>query len=442
MRKPSWHSDAECANRRRGARIAAGSLVRATALVVLCSLSSISCAERDVDLPGSGGQTIVQLRVTRPTPVVIVLAVDDAETVSGDTLRADVHGALSRGLDRLRDKARSSSQCGNSDPAEWNPGELRVVVVRPSAPDDEALLAAPTLPGLSLSTLTWSATEIDALTKATELALTARLATPGEPFRPLRAVRRTVELLGGLRAPINSDEAALLGVLPNDERSVDVLLAATRDDESTGEPADEIVNSQLLAQTGTWPTFATLGPFGAEDDVGCSPVGASGTRLEAWSSAVGGQRLTWPCSQPLPDFPTGPIAHCGPRCTPRRLEVEPSGRALCRVTVDQPDLERCAPELGWSDPAGADGVPRPTRVNRSGTKLRRCEVRQLEGADLIACRTSLDCAGCAPGYCATEVPALLRTQECPATHHPFPLRFIGGARAAASWVRAVCEIEP
>ncbi len=68
-----------------------------------------------------------------------------------------------------------------------------------------------------------------------------------------------------------------------------------------------------------------------------------------------------------------------------------------------------------------------------------CEIRQLEGSALASCVSSLDCADCEPGWCATQVPDLL--DHCEKAPNPF--RFVGGAdRAARVTAEIRCEAAP
>ena len=66
-------------------------------------------------------------------PVVIVLVVNDAPAPSAAALRAKVAESVHAGL--LSEIDERWGSCGSPDPAAWHPGDMRVVVARPIAPD-------------------------------------------------------------------------------------------------------------------------------------------------------------------------------------------------------------------------------------------------------------------------------------------------------------------
>jgi len=130
--------------------------------------------------------------------------------------------------------------------------------------------------------------------------------------------------------------------------------------------------------------------------------------------SASGSQISW-------DFTLGQA----PECLSRRVPVD-DGVGVCRLLVELEDDRACPEAAGWVDPlSGSERRPR-VRETESGPR-RSCEVQQLEGTALDACRTSEDCSGCEPGWCVTEVPSLLAA--CPGSH-PFPFRFAAGAGEA------------
>jgi hypothetical protein len=75
-----------------------------------------------------------------------------------------------------------------------------------------------------------------------------------------------------------------------------------------------------------------------------------------------------------------------------------------------------------------------------GVKVRRCEIAQLTGAKLEACRSTLECSGCGSGFCATEVPKLDQSEYCGAEYF-WPLRFVGGALPPGVFFTGTCQTE-
>jgi len=129
------------------------------------------------------------------------------------------------------------------------------------------------------------------------------------------------------------------------------------------------------------------------------------------SPGSSGTQISWP-------FTLGEAPECLSRPVPRE-----EGVAVCRILVELADDTACPEASGWSDPlSGSEPKPR-LRSTESGRR-RTCEIRQLEGLALEACRTSEDCAECEPGWCVTDLPTLLA--NCPDSE-PFPFRFTGGS---------------
>jgi hypothetical protein len=403
-----------------------------TLLLGSAVLAAAACNPAPVAIePHSTAQHTIGGWLMEESPIIMLVVADDADTTDAAALRDRVAGSVRAGLLHVREERFGS--CGNPDPAAWHPGDVRVIVARPSAPDGAALLTPLDSPALAWITQTSSNTEIDAVVAAATEALGQRLAQPGEVYRPLRAARRALDLVNGARAPESAAETALKASLPEDAIKL-VLVASTRDDEDTTPVAALLPDEATLGTS----SIAVVGPF--TPMAGTCWIGAPGnTRLEAWSKALSWQRvITWPCDdQHIWDglISTG-WCDGGPVCEPWPIAVSADGVADCQVLIDQADLGACDPTHGFHDPGG-----KATFVDRQGTKLRRCEVAALEGADLQSCRESLDCSGCPSGWCVTEVPELADLWTCEPGTFQWPLRFIGGAEIAeGGWIDITCNV--
>lgn len=372
-------------------------------------------------------------------PEVIVLVVDDAATPEAAQLRAQIVESVRAGLeDAIRDRW---SGCGNPDPAAFHPGDIRLVIARPSAPDDVALLTPTELPSLAWITKRSTADEVKTVTAGAAAALEQRFATAGELYRPLRAAKRAVELVKGARPPVTDAEAAFVAsLLP--EVWVRLVVASTRDDEDTVS-----VNTLVIDPSSRQSSIniGVVGPFAASGST-CKIFKPGDTRLELWASKnptasqAPASLVKWPCDEQASWYQllASCCVDCGARCEDRVPTVSEEGVAACRAYVDQTDLERCDPARGVQDPDG-----KPTFIERQGAQLRRCEVLQLTGAALEACRFTLDCSGCPSGFCATEVPELTLLDQCEPGKRVSSLRFVGGALdAPGGYIHTECDTQP
>lgn len=394
-----------------------------------------ACDSKSVVAPpvSSSSQVGFDGKLIWSSPVIIVLVVDDAATTEAAGLRAQVVDIVRTGLLSEVDH-RWGSSCGNPDPAAWHPGDMRVVLARPSAPDGEALLTSIEMPALAWTTKHSTAEEVDVVAAATAKALEDRLAGAGEPYRPLRAAKRAMDLVNGARPPESDSEAALVASLPP-KALARLLIASGRDDNDVSS-----VESLALAPEddpfGAPDWDEILGPFTAQSGT-CHTDGQGKTRLEAWGNKDRAQLAPWPCDADptVKGILTFGGADCWTACHDHPLPVAPDGTTDCRIFIDQDDLDRCEPERGHHDPDG-----KPELIDRNGKTLRRCEVNQLTGAALDACRTSLACPNCSSGFCATQVPELTHAQYCEAGQHDWPLRYTGEAIGAPSdWIHVVCN---
>ncbi|MCC6526091.1 MAG: hypothetical protein IT373_25820 [Polyangiaceae bacterium] len=346
--------------------------------------------------------------------LVIVLVVDDADTPDAAALRGRVLEALAGSL---LSEVDDRFGCGPGDPARWRPAELRVVVARPSAPDAEALVTPIDTPALDWIEPVATVADAEAVRAATGQVLAARLALPGETFRPLHAAQRVMDLLSGARPPEAASETAFVSSL-RETTFVQVVVAGTRDDEDTAPVASLAPGVGTSSAVYLVPTTVIL-PATAFD-YGCTPTPGT-TRLEAWDANA--SLYGWPCTDQAEWDGMLRVSwvDCGPWCESNPITVDLAGRAACTFYVDQPDLAQCDPVFGWRDPDGT-----ATLVDHAGTSYRRCEIVQLEGAALDSCRTSLACPDCTSGFCVTEVPELTYG-TCGPGEHRWKLRFVGGA---------------
>ncbi|UQA59198.1 hypothetical protein [Polyangium aurulentum] len=397
---------------------------------VAMALLAAACSSDPVDVnPQTTSQVVLDGKMVWESPTVFVLVVDDANTAEAAKLRERVAQSVRASL--LAHIESRWGTCGSADPAEWHTGEIRFVVARPSAPDDAVLLTPEDVPALAWITQTSKAEEVDAVVEGVTEALAKRIAVTGEVYRPLRAAKNVMDLVTGARAPTGASETAFVASL-SEVLVVRLLVASTRDDEDA-----EAVSTYELGKVdpSIYVVPTVVGPFTLESST-CQVFEPGGSRLATWGKLS--DALTYAESCDDQDGWDGILhpgwADCGSLCHDKPLVVSADGVAECKVMIDQVDLELCDPARGMHDPGG-----QPTFVDRHGKKLRRCEVDPLEGADLEGCRHSLECSGCASGFCVTEVPELVSQSYCEPSQQPWPLRFIGGAREAPDgWINITC----
>ena len=403
-------------------------------LLLTCAgscLGSVACGSSSSeygDAPGSSGSQIRwQFGAGAPSPETFLVLVDDTEAAVG--LR-DALATAFEGLDAVLAVHRASCT-PPVDPAAWHPIDRSVVFVHPSTPGALGYSSPAQDPALRLQAQQTFGPERAHWMEAVRAGINAQPAAPGAPFQALAALTNAESLLLGSRAPESTEEQALLDALPSPLTFGKVLALAT-EDESAGEasqyprePHAELLGSVLPA----------LEPHEASD---CAERGVPTTpRYQAFSESA----QAWPCQNP--DFLGADLyAECSTHCLTHAIAID-SETAQCRAMANYPGSEPCPAELGWLDPLDGHGQ-RTARVDGSGANATRvCEIRQLEGAALDACVTRLDCSGCEPGWCATEVPELVPQFVCTTgTHYP-PFRFVLGAgQAQSAQVTVVCNQAP
>lgn len=389
-------------------------------------LALTSCERADVPAgPPSSTRTTETFGVSSPSAAVFVVVVDDADTPEAAMLRNRAAASLLSSLEIYASEAWGS--CGSMDPAVWHPADLRVVIVRPSAPDELALRTWADDLELALQTNMLVAPSTVPLAEASIDALADRLASPGEAYRPLRATKRALELVTGARPAESDEETALVASLGAEPRAVNLLIASTRDDESGASVSDWLPIDAALDRA----DMSVVIPSENGNDL-CTIMQPESSRLSQWATETHSPLIGWPCDveNAWSSLLEPRYVDCLGNCLDPLANVAEDGSVSCIVTVDQEDLTQCDLELGRRDPDGQVAM-----VEGNGQTRRRCEVVQLEGEDLELCRTSLECPGCSSGFCATEVPAL--TEGCSTSSTP--LRFIGGTGiAGAQWLTITC----
>jgi hypothetical protein len=291
--------------------------------------------------------------------------------------------------------------------------------VYPSAPEEARYASPATDPRLRLRSNSPSDDEVASWSAAVVRALTTPVVKPDAPFRALEALHDVFALFGEGRAPANPREKAMLDSMPHADAIV-MLAAATED---ASEAKARLYHQDNGGQNGRVYLTDVIVPRdpGAPvvPPVACRESGPATPRFAAW---LGGDHSSstkfWPCDDPPPPPPPIERRPCNPGCQPGPVHASDGtctlgplpkyadGRVRCRVEARYGGDDPCPAEYGWLDPAGEDGGRAPRYEEEAGVKLRVCEIRQLEGAALTACRTSLSCDGCEPGWCFTEVPEL------------------------------------
>ena len=403
-------------------------------LPFVIALAAISCqSEPDTGNPDVSSLITTEGYLMHSTPSVILIVADDADSPDALQLRTKLAQSLRYGLEQEY-QARWHG-CGNPDPAQWHEGDIRVVLARPSAPDNESLLTSVEIPDLAWTTQSSKLEEIDAVVAAATEGLEKRLAVAGEVYRPLHATARAVDLITGARKAENDAENGFVTSLPKDFM-LQVFTASTRADEDPS-PVSQVLPAQTPHENISDIRYSVITPSTMGGTI-CriDPPGAS--RIEYWAKALDASVWAWPCDyqDTWDSLMIRGWADCGPACHSRPLLVAADGTVECKAFIEQPDLERCDPTRGWRDPGG-----KATIVERNGVTLRKCEIMQHSGAALEACRKSLECVDCGSGFCATEVKEIQQWDNsvCSGGEVQWPLRFTGGAfERQNSWVTISC----
>jgi len=403
------------------------SLARARGVAFLGAWSALAflaaaCGSLEPQTTAESGATWEEVRTaTERAEVVVVLTVDPS--AEADTLRAELGDALEGTFGQLLERAAPAL-----DPAAWRHVDWSIWVTRPGAVGSDRWLTP-----ISLRTDRPTEAQIADLAATVVERLNA-LTTGTAPYRPMRVTHDAVTLLTGERAPEDAREQELLASLgANDDplqarRLVSAVVVSARDDEGTTQP-----DGFAIAWSEERPAVLSVVVPSAETSCvgGDFPADAGLPRLFAWQDASDAVAYGWPCARD--DFQRGGLSAAtgGTNfCPSRPLLAEPEGDVLCRAWVELlPDGIACADYgRGWIEP----GPEAPATAD--------CEIPQLEGAALEACRRDVDCEGCGDGFCQAEATTWreIHPQEhCAGV--PARLRFVGGA--FASQVRVRCALE-
>jgi hypothetical protein len=422
------------AMRAQSIRLASLSLV-----VVVCACNSV-----EPQLLASWAQWEERAFVVGAGRSVLVLVVDDSASTDSEELRDQVGEALRVSLRRLDEYARFV------DPAAWRPVSWKVVMVLPSARGSERFVGPLDVPAFDHELRFSTQDTTDALADAVSAELAVRVAPSGASYRPLEAATDALELLLELRVPVDDREAQLVDVTKGERRALLLAVASAREDESP----QPVSYYALPPRSDDWYGVVTaIVPSSDQDPCWLQQqdhdpssrisTWAHDAALGDWSGAVYG----WPCSSGMLAatglLALGWVDGSGRNwCTSYPIEVAPSGQAECLITVEKRSSDPCDVERGWLDPRDEDGIRRPTEAEDRHGSYRICEVAQLEGSKLDACRTTRACDGCGSGWCRSNSPEVIEGIDwCTAGSLPSGLRFVGGAMAAAdAQFRIVCNL--
>ncbi len=384
--------------------------------------SGAACATIEPQTTAASGATWEDVRTeSTRAEVVVVLTVDPSTEAAA--LRAEVGDALDATFARMLEGTSSAL-----DPAGWRHVDWSIWVTQPHAEGSDRWLEP-----ISLRTEQPTPAQIAALADT----VAERLMSPtagASLYRPMRVTHDAVTLLTGARAPEDALEQELLASLgANDgplqaSRLVSAVIVSARDDEGTTDPTELALafdDERPVVLTVVVPSKATS--CGA----GVFPDDADLPRLAAWREASYAVAHGWPCGRE--GFQQGGLfsaAGGNTFCASRPLGAEPEGEVLCRAWVEfLPEGLACEDYgRGWTEP----GPGAPDTAD--------CEVPQLTGRALEACRQDVACEGCGDGFCQAD-PVTWREihpdEHC-AGRVPARLRFVGGS--FASRVRVRCAL--
>jgi len=377
---------------------------------------------------------------TEPVRRLLIFVVDDSSTADAASLRASA-SALLRSTFELTE-GETGYLPSHGDPGARPPADLRVVVVHPSAVGPVRAIGPSDDPGLAYVSGESSTAEVDALADAVGRQIDAFVAPVGLEYALVDAASSSIDLVVGARPPTDAGEAALVASLGTPEL-VSLIVATSRDDGSSGPVRSLSVTAKDRFSA------VVLSPLVA--DTSCRGVCGGGgldpsTRLAAWAAGIGSLDVIdtacagWQDGLSRPNL-ADPCIFADPfddHCMPSPVARLPGGEAECSVQVSMPDDGPCASHPGMLDPRDRNVQQSRPITDAFGPK-RVCEISELLGPQAESCRTSLDCAGCMPGWCATDVGG--RSTLCPDADQFF-LRFVEGAiPRERSTIRVVCDLQ-
>ena len=410
-------------------------LVRSSLLVASWSTLAVACAADLGDPPSvSGGQATVTFTVRPPSAEAFLFIADDGPESAA--LREQIADSFDS-FDERDVNAHGSCE-PLFDPAAWHPVDRTVIVARPSITGLAHYVTPLDDPRLHWQSHQHTKEDAAVLAGAAREALTNSTATTGSAAPILASLSQAWTLLTEKRMALGAEDDKLARSLaPNTFTSI--VLASARDDDSTGPPSayaiDDPYPTATLDLASVIAPSRTLEPGRACD----TPSGDPEPRFAEWLRASDLRAVQWwPCDKPhVLDLP---YTDCRTTCLSWRPMKGDAGQAVCRIHVQAENLDACPADLGWLDPLGDDGKRRPTITTTDGHDSRTCEIRQLEGTGLEACRHTLECSGCDPGWCFTEVPELTRNDCTRSWIYP-AFRFVGGSAVAMrAKATLVCDV--
>lgn len=383
-----------------------------SALCGLCAL--LGCSADHGDPPGiSGTQFSLEVQLAEPAPSLAWLFVVD----DGDESRPIRESALLE----LSAERLNGTHVAARDPAVWEPIDLSIAIVRPSQGDDPYVTPADD------GDLRWrSDNGQDAPARAAFEAALGRWLTPSVEAPAaappvLEAFANAQSLLDGTRAAASDPEQRLIDALSHAELDSTFVHSARED----GSPLAAESYAVAIDESRR-ALHVVVPPLEMDAAHACSVDRPSTPRFQAWLDAQSGvtSSQTWPCTgfSALPP----PLAVDGaPSCLTRGPEIDEHGRAACVLEVAIDPEASCPNERGWFDPEDERGERTPRLITLDGESRRLCEIVQLSGSELDACRSEWAWQPETPGWCWTALPEW--NDGCPAGRTEQALRLVAGA---------------
>lgn len=381
-----------------------------TAAVLAGTSVTTSCGGETAESPRPRVAATFNLNTACDVSTTLVV-VDGTNNEAGASLRQELAAAIK--LTDWLPQVHGNIPCVWDDPVAPRPACPTPTVVAFATSDGDAELFTPKEdPRLILHGATTSRLQREAWRAALADALLGQAPDTDGGAAVLAASYRTARLLAGLREPATSREEEIVDSVGTTDFVV-VIIATAHEDTSPAEVTDYVVSpSEQRNIIASFDDFLMPASEGSE----CGFRTSTTPRLQDWVESMGDATVsTWRAAEAC--VALAPVGLCSfgrfaNMCLEQPLPLLSDGTAPCRLLVATP-LESCPTDLGWlgvEDSAklwpSIDSVGHETPLQRDGYPF-TCEVRQLTGADLKACRGELECAGCGPGFCVTQVPEIL-----------------------------------
>jgi hypothetical protein len=332
--------------------------------LVACSGETLLSGPSGGELQASGDMSFPDAKR------VVVLTVDDEPTDGAASIRALATRVLANTLEQ-------GFGSGDEGPGVFHAADivrsdLRVVVVHPSIAGSERAVGPSDDAALALTSPRATIAQVDAVAAAASREIDAVLAPAGAVYPLLDATALTLQLLTGLRAPVDAREQSLVASVGPANRIVSIVVTS-RDD---GGPGSATAASPWAPSPEALEALV-VSPLGS-GSIGCAPIPAS-TRLGAWMKSFTGalvlQAIGTQCPADMAELQqvgiSDGIAEDGSaECLPRAVARRADGTASCVITATL---------------AGGASY----------------ELTELSGAQAAECSNGQACADCAPGWCTT-----------------------------------------